>query len=205
MPRPRRRWPESFGCCAAPLSWCGVAIDTDTAGFHRQLLALGIDLAADEARNLLPDAIPIDGPAPVGAGPTALLRSAEELLERVATGEAATGLNGLCDRSRDGDFRLRPRSNPTRQERTTIMEPLMAAAADPTDMLRAGRSGGYRLTAAMQRESIKIGRSQRASLASIRHVAAQSAAVDGLTRGHSHPASRQHRGRRRRRAMCSRH
>jgi len=40
---------------------------------------------------------------------------------------------------------------PTRQERTTI--------------------GGYRLTAAMQRESIKIGRSQRASLASIRHVA----------------------------------
>jgi hypothetical protein len=85
------------------------------------------------------------------------------------------------------------------------MEPLMAAAADPTDMLWVGRSGGYRLTAAMQRESIKIGRSQRASLASIRHVAAQSAAVDGLTRGHSHPASRQHRGGRRRRAMCSRH
>jgi hypothetical protein len=82
------------------------------------------------------------------------------------------------------------------------MEPLMAAADEPTDMLRVGRSGGYRL---MQRESIKIGRSQRASLASIRHVAAQSAAVDGLTRGHSHPASRQHRGRRRRRAMCSRH
>ena len=53
------------------------------------------------------------------------------------------------------------------------MEPLMAAAAEPTDMLRVGRSGGYRLTAAMQRESIKIGRSQRASLASIRHVAAQ--------------------------------
>jgi hypothetical protein len=58
---------------------------------------------------------------------------------------------------------------PTRQERTTIMEPLMAAAAEPIDMLRVGRSGGYRLTAAMQRESIKIGRSQRASLASIRH------------------------------------
>jgi hypothetical protein len=72
------------------------------------------------------------------------------------------------------------------------MEPLMAAAVEPT--LRVGRSGGYRLTAAMQRESIKIDRSQRASLALIRHVAAQSAAVDGLTRGHSHPASRQHRG-----------
>src|SRR5215217_2977090 len=36
---------------AAELVW--VAIDTDTAGSHRQLLALGIDLAADEARNLL--------------------------------------------------------------------------------------------------------------------------------------------------------
>jgi hypothetical protein len=84
------------------------------------------------------------------------------------------------------------------------MEPPLMAAAEPTDMLRVGRSGGYR-TAAMQQESIKIGRSQRASLASIRHVAAQSAAVDGLTRGHSHPASRQHRGRRRRRATCSRH
>jgi hypothetical protein len=81
------------------------------------------------------------------------------------------------------------------------MEPLMAAGAEPTDMLRVGRSSGYRLTAAMQRESIKIGRSQRASLASIRHVAAQRAAVDGLTRGHSHPASRPHRGRRRRRSM----
>jgi hypothetical protein len=74
------------------------------------------------------------------------------------------------------------------------MEPLMAAAAEPTDTPRVGRSGGYRLTAAMQRESIKIDRSQRASLALIRHVAAQIAAVDGLTRGHNHPASRQHRG-----------
>jgi hypothetical protein len=58
---------------AAELVW--VAIDTDTAGFHRQLLALGIDLAADEARNLLPDAIPIDGPAPVEAEPASLLSS----------------------------------------------------------------------------------------------------------------------------------
>src|SRR5829696_3180084 len=100
---------------AAELVW--VAIDTDTAGSPRQLLALSIDLAADEVRNLLPDVIPIDGPAPVGAEPTALLRSAEELPERVATGEAATGPNGLCDRSRDGDFRLRLRSNPTRQRK----------------------------------------------------------------------------------------
>ena len=76
---------------AAELVW--VAIDTDSAGFHRQLLALGIDLAADEARNLLPDAIPIDGPAPVGAEPASLLRSAEQLLRRVTTPGAGTGLH----------------------------------------------------------------------------------------------------------------
>ena len=81
---------------AAELVW--VAIDTEAAGSPRQLLALGIDLAADEARNLLPDAIPIDGPAPVGAEPASLLRSAEQLLQRVATGEAATWLDGLLAR-----------------------------------------------------------------------------------------------------------
>ena len=77
---------------AAELVW--VAIDTDTAGFHRQLLALGIDLAADEARNLLPDAIPIDGPGPVGAEPASLLRSAEQLLRRIAT--ARSGGRARC-------------------------------------------------------------------------------------------------------------
>jgi hypothetical protein len=60
------------------------------------------------------------------------------------------------------------------------MEPLMAAADEPINMLSVGRSGGCRLIAAMQREPTKIGRSQRASPASIRHVAAQSAAVDGV-------------------------
>ena len=48
-----------------------------------------------------------------------------------------------------------------------IMEPLMATAAEATDMLRVGRSAVYRLIAARQRESIKIGRPQRASVASI--------------------------------------
>jgi hypothetical protein len=81
---------------AAELVW--VASDTDGAGSPRQLLALGIDLAADEARNLLPDAIPIDGPAPVGAVPAALLRSAEQLLQCIATREAADGLHGLLAR-----------------------------------------------------------------------------------------------------------
>ena len=89
---------------AAELVW--VASDTDGAGSPRQLLALGIDLAADEARNLLPDAIPIDGPAPAGAVPAALLRavpaallrSAEQLLQCVATREAADGLHRLLAR-----------------------------------------------------------------------------------------------------------
>jgi hypothetical protein len=59
-----------------------------------------------------------------------------------------------------------------------IMEPLMATAAEATDRLRVvGRSAVYRLIAARQRESIKIGRPQRASVDSIRHVAAQSAAL----------------------------
>jgi hypothetical protein len=85
------------------------------------------------------------------------------------------------------------------------MEPLMAAAAEPADTLRVGRSGGYRLIVATQWESIKIGRTQRVSVASIRHVAAQSATVDGLTQGPSRPAGWQHRGWRRKQAMCSPH
>ena len=78
---------------AAELVWA--AADAEGAGSPRQLLALGIDLAADEARNLLPDAIPLDGPVPVGDEPAGLLRSAEQLLRRVATPAAWTGLDGL--------------------------------------------------------------------------------------------------------------
>ena len=47
-----------------------------------------------------------------------------------------------------------------------IMGPLMATAAEATDMVRLGRSAVYRLIA-RQRESIKIGRPQGASVASI--------------------------------------
>jgi hypothetical protein len=78
---------------AAALVW--MAIDSDGAGSPRQVLALGIDLAADEARNLLPNAVPIDGPVPIGAEPASLLRSAEQLLRRIAHGGAATELDGL--------------------------------------------------------------------------------------------------------------
>src|SRR5919106_572849 len=78
---------------AAELVW--VAVDGEGAGSPRQLLALGIDLAADEARNLLPDAIAVDGPVPVGDEPAGLLRSAERLLRRIAIPGAWTGLDGL--------------------------------------------------------------------------------------------------------------
>jgi hypothetical protein len=55
-------------------------------------------------------------------------------------------------------------------------------------MLRVGRRGGRTLIKAARWESIKIGRSQRLSVASTRHVAARSAALGALTRGH--PATR---------------
>jgi hypothetical protein len=61
---------------AAELVWA--AVDADVVGSPRQVLGLGVDLAADEARNLLPDAISVDGP--VGDEPAGLLRSAEQLL-----------------------------------------------------------------------------------------------------------------------------
>ena len=76
---------------AAQLVWA--AVDADGAGSSRQVLGLGIDLAADEARNLLPDAVPVDGPVPVGEDAAGLLRSAEQLLRRVTTPGA--GLHGL--------------------------------------------------------------------------------------------------------------
>jgi len=78
---------------AAELVWA--AVDADGAGSPRQVLGLGIDLAADEARDLLPDAVQVDGPVPVGEEPAGLLRSAELLLRRVTTHGAGTGLHGL--------------------------------------------------------------------------------------------------------------
>jgi hypothetical protein len=78
---------------AAELVWA--AVDADSAGSPRQVLGLGIDLAADEARYLLPDPMPVDGPVPVGDEPADLLRSAEQLLRRVTTPEAGTGVHAL--------------------------------------------------------------------------------------------------------------
>ena len=84
---------------AAQLVWA--AVDADGAGSPRQVLGLGIDLAADEARNLLPGAIPVDGPLPVGDEPAGLLRSAEQLLQRLTIRGAGTRLHGLRTRVAD--------------------------------------------------------------------------------------------------------
>jgi hypothetical protein len=69
---------------AAELVWA--AVDAEGVGSPRQVLGLGIDLAGDEARNLLPDWISVDGPVPVGEEPAGLLRSAEQLLRTAIPG-----------------------------------------------------------------------------------------------------------------------
>lgn len=63
---------------AAELAWT----KADAAGPRsvHQLLALGIDAAADEALGLLPRRARLDGPTPVGDDPAELLASAEQLL-----------------------------------------------------------------------------------------------------------------------------
>lgn len=66
---------------AAELAWAQA--DTQGPRSPRQLLALGIDLAADEARNLLRHTGSVEGPVPVGEVPAGLLRSAEQLLRQI--------------------------------------------------------------------------------------------------------------------------
>ena len=52
---------------AAVLAWA--AADRTGAGSAAQLFALGVDLAADQARHLVLDGADIDGPVPVGGEP----------------------------------------------------------------------------------------------------------------------------------------
>jgi hypothetical protein len=70
---------------AAELMWA--AADVEGVESPRQVLGLGIDLAGDEVGSLLPDAISIDEPLPVGAEPAALLRSAEQSLSASRSGK----------------------------------------------------------------------------------------------------------------------
>jgi hypothetical protein len=78
---------------AAVLAWA--AADRAAAGSAAQLFALGVDLAADQARHLVLDGADIDGPVPVGDEPAGLLRSAELLLRRLAPGAVWEAVDDL--------------------------------------------------------------------------------------------------------------
>jgi hypothetical protein len=78
---------------AAELAWT----QADAVGPRslHQLLALGIDSAADETTGLLPRRARLDGPTPVGDNPAELLASAELLLRRICVVGAPSRLLGL--------------------------------------------------------------------------------------------------------------
>jgi hypothetical protein len=95
MQTPWSRWLGRFVCFAAPPSWRGRGRTWEGPRSPRQLLAVGVDLAADEARNLLPDTVSTEGPVPVGTEPAGLLRSAEQLLRRVCEFGASAEVDGL--------------------------------------------------------------------------------------------------------------
>ena len=78
---------------AAALTW--TAAESAGAGSPRQLFALGVDLAADEARHLVPVGTDLDGPIPVGDDPARLLTSASLLLGRLAAPGASESLLDL--------------------------------------------------------------------------------------------------------------
>jgi hypothetical protein len=77
---------------AAELAW----MRSDAAGPRswRQLLALGIDSAADEALSVLPRRARLEGPTPVGDNPFELL-SADQLLRRICVVGAPSRLLAL--------------------------------------------------------------------------------------------------------------
>lgn len=78
---------------AAELVW--VRADAEGPRSCQQLLALGVDVAADEARELLPDFVNVGGPVPVGDIPVDLLRSAEQLLCHLCRGNVPASLHAL--------------------------------------------------------------------------------------------------------------
>jgi hypothetical protein len=78
---------------AAVLAWA--AADRAGAASPSQLLALGVDLAADEARQLVPVDTDLDGPVGVGDDPAGLLTSASLLLCRLTALGASDALLDL--------------------------------------------------------------------------------------------------------------
>jgi hypothetical protein len=78
---------------AAVLAWA--AADRAGGGSAGQLFALGVDVAADQARQLVPDDAEIEGPVPVGDEPAGLLRSAELLLRHLGPLAASDAFDDL--------------------------------------------------------------------------------------------------------------
>jgi hypothetical protein len=78
---------------AAELVWK----QADAAGprSSRQLLALEIDCAVDEALGMLPRRARLDGSTPFGDNPADLLGSADQLLRRICVVGAPSRLLGL--------------------------------------------------------------------------------------------------------------
>ena len=77
---------------AAVLAWLRRIARGGSAG---QLFALGVDVAADQARQLVPDGAEIKGPVPVGDEPAGLPRSAELLLRRLGPLGASDAFDDL--------------------------------------------------------------------------------------------------------------
>jgi hypothetical protein len=78
---------------AAVLAWA--AADHAGAESPGQLFALDLDLAADQARHLVPGGTDVEGPVPVGDEPAGLLRSAELLLRRLVPIAAREAVDDL--------------------------------------------------------------------------------------------------------------
>lgn len=78
---------------AAELAW--VLAEESGPRSSRQLLALGIDSAADRASSLLPRRARLEGPTPVGQNPAELLTSAEHLLQQICLEGAPSQLLSL--------------------------------------------------------------------------------------------------------------
>jgi hypothetical protein len=93
-----RQWRASSASLrrAAQLSW--TQADEGGPRSPHQLFAVGIDTAADEAANLVPRRVRLDGPTPVGHNPAQLLGSAEQLLRRVCTEDPPSRLHALHSR-----------------------------------------------------------------------------------------------------------
>ena len=77
---------------AAELAWAQAEAASRSS---RQLLALGIDTAADEASSLLPRRARLEGPTPVGQNPAELLASAGHLLHQICVTDAPPRLLSL--------------------------------------------------------------------------------------------------------------